>query len=207
MKKNLRIFLLSFFIFACSPAAPASQTVDAFATAAALPWLNDLYACAHASSVTLNLTPFAPQIQIRLGEQDGWTGPVYQIGTEDILVIASTQSPLPNLTSERARELFAGRGDPSVQVWAYASSVDAQQAFESALMDGRSVTSLARLALSPSQMLQALKSDPRAVGILPRGWLTNDLRELYAAASAPVLVLTPSEPVGIVRELIACLQK
>lgn len=205
MKRILFGFLL--FAAACSPVPPSSPSVDAFATASTVPYLSDLYACADAASVTLNITPFAPQIQIRLGELDGWNGAAYQIGTEDVLVAASAQSPLPILTSERARELFAGRGDPSVQVWAYASSVDAQRAFESALMDGRSVASLARLAVSPSQMVQALTSDARAVGILPRRWMTEGLRELYLAAAVPVLALTPSEPAGAVRELVACMQK
>ncbi len=208
MKRIFFLFLLSFFLFSCAPAAPPpSQIVDVYATAAAQPWLAGLYTCADVVSATLNFTADSPQIQLRLGELDGWTGPAYQIGAEDILIVAGLQSPLPTPTSERARELFAGRGDPSVQVWAYAPGVDAQRAFESALMDGRSVTSLARLAVGPSHMIEALTADPNAVGILPRRWMNDQLRELFVAASVPVLALTPSEPVGFVRELIACLQK
>lgn len=157
--------------------------------------------------MTLNFTADAPQIQLRLGELDGWTAPAWQIGTEDILIVASLQSPLPNLTPQRARELFAGRGDPSVQVWAYASAEDTQMIFESALMDGRNVASLARLAVSPSHMVESLIADADAVGILPRGWMTDSLRELFVAASVPVLALTPSGPEGVVRELIACMQQ
>jgi hypothetical protein len=73
-------------------------------------------------------------------------------------------------------------------------------------MDGRSVTSFARLAVSPSHMVEALTADPNAIGILPRGWMNDQLRELYVVASIPVLALTPSEPAGPIRELIACMQ-
>ena len=37
--------------------------------------------------------------------------------------------------------------------------------------------------------------------------MTDQLRELFVAATVPVLALTPSEPEGIVRDLIACMQK
>jgi hypothetical protein len=56
-------------------------------------------------------------------------------------------------------------------------------------------------------MAEALTSDPNAVGILSRRWMTDGLREIFLVANVPVLALTPSEPEGIVRDLIACMQK
>ena len=201
-------FLLSTFIFSCAPATPsASQVVDVYATASASPWLDELYACADDASVMLNLTSDSPQITLRLGQPDGWAGSVFQIGSDDILIVASLQSPLPSLTLEQARTLFAGQGNPSAQVWAYASAEETQKVFEQAVMNGRNVTSFARLAVSPSHMSEVLSADANAVGILPRRWMTDQLRELFLAATVPVLALTPSEPAGSVRDLIACMQK
>lgn len=207
IKKLSFLFLLS-SLFSCAPANPEStpQIINVYATASASPWLEALYACAGGASVTLNLAADAPQIFLRLGPPDELTTPAYPIDVEDILIVASTQSPLPPLTLERARGLFAGRGDPSAQVWVYASAEEPQMIFEQAVMDGRGVTSFARLAVSPAHMLEALSADANAVGLLPRRWMTAGLRELFVAASVPVLVLTPSEPTGIVRDLIACLQ-
>ena len=208
MNRLLFIFLLSSFIFSCTPAIPSTpQVVDVYATASASPWLEELYACAGGASVTLNLAADAPQISLRLGPPDELTTPAYPIDVEDILIVASSQSPLPPLTLERARGLFAGRGDPTAQAWVYASAEDLQAVFDQALMDGHPVTSFARLAVSPAHMIEALSADPNAVGILPRRWMTAGLRELFLAASVPVLALTPSEPTGVVRDLIACLQK
>jgi hypothetical protein len=202
------LFLLSSFLFSCAPANPEStpQVVDVYVTASASPWLDEMYACADDSSVTLNLTADAPQMTLRLGQPDGWAGSVFQVGTDAIVVAANLQSPLGNLTLEQAHAIFAGQSDPSMQVWGYASAEEPQKMFEQAVMNGRGVTSFARLAISPAHMVESLSADVNAVGILPRRWLTGQLRELFVAASAPVLVLTPSEPVGVVRDLIACLQ-
>jgi len=92
-------------------------------------------------------------------------------------------------------------------VWVYASGEDMQGVFDTAVMGGRPVTSFARLAVSPAHMFEALSADGNAVGILPRYWMTAGLRELFVAASVPVLAVTASEPKGVIRGLIACLQK
>jgi hypothetical protein len=201
------IFYLSSFIFACVPITPSTASiVDIYASPSATPFLDDLYACADASSVTLNLTSDSPDLSLHLGQPDGWAGSLFQVAAEDILIVASLQSPLPALTLDSARTIFAGQ-NPSVQVWGYASAEETQRAFESAIMGGRSVTSFARLAVSPMHMAEALTSDPNAVGILSRRWMTDGLREIFLVANVPVLALTPSEPEGIVRDLIACMQK
>ena len=202
-------FLLSSFIFSCTPASGQStpQLVTVYATDAAQPWLTELYACAADSGAVLTLSADSPDIFLRLGQPADLTTPAFQIDVDDILIVVNKQSPLGNLTLEQARIFFTGRGDPTAQVWVYASAEEPQMIFEQAVMDGRGVTSFARLAVSPAHMVEALSADPNAVGILPRHWMTAGLRELFLAASVPVLALTPSEPTGIVRDLVACLQK
>ena len=200
---------MAFFLAACAPSASVAtpQMVTVYATDAAQPWLTELYTCAADLSAVLNVSADSPDIFLRLGQPADLTTPAFQIDTEDILIVVNKQSPLGNLTLEQARIFFTGRGDPAAQVWAYASAEEPQMIFEQAVMDGRGVTSFARLAVSPAHMVEALSADANAVGILPRRWLTAGLRELFLAASVPVLALTPSEPTGIVRDLIACLQK
>lgn len=207
--KRLFFALLVLALTACGTggAESALQVVNVNATTSAAMWLEELYACADEQSVILNFTADAPQITLRLGSLDGWAGPVFQVGTEEIVVAANLQNPLGNLTLEQAQMLFAGQGNPSTQVWGYASAEEPQRLFEQAVMNGRSVTSFARLAVSPLSMVEALSADPNAVGILPRRWMTEGLRELFVAATVPVLALTSSEPEGVVRELIACMQK
>jgi hypothetical protein len=210
VKKLSSLFLLSSFLLACAPATPDSPPpiVDVYATPAAQPWLTKLFDCAASASATLNVTPDAPDILLRLGEPQGLSTPAFQVDTEEILIVVNRLNPLGNLTLEQARALFAGaeQGDASLQVWVYAQGQDVQGVFDQAVMEGRSVASNARLAVTPQQMSDALNSNVNALGILPRHWKMGDTREVLNVASVPVLAITPSEPVGIVRDLSACLQ-
>ncbi len=167
----------------------------------------DVYACApQGIAMRIVNSPWQADLTIRLGEPNLWPASVYQIGSEDILVLASPQNPLPDLTLEEARALFAGQSAPSVQVWVYAEGEDIQRVFEQDVMAGRPVTSLARLAVGPQHMVEALSQNFDAVGFLPRRWATGNLRALFVLPNIPVLALVENEPQGALRALLACLQ-
>jgi hypothetical protein len=170
--------------------------------------LADVFACAPNGTV-INVTsdPASADISLRLGEPDLLTAHAYQIDPEEILVVTPRQSPVQNLTVDEVRELFAGQGDPSVQVWVYAPGEDVQKVFEQAVMQGRSVTSSARLSTGPQQMSDTLNNTPSTVGILPRHWKVGDSRSVYTIPDVPVLALTDKEPQGAIQAVIACLQK
>ena len=205
------LFLLSsLLLFSCSSNTPSvtPQLVTVYSTSAAQPWLAPLYACAESFAVISRVdNASSADIVLRVGEPEFLTSSAYQIDTEDILIVTHRQSPVQNLTLEEARALFAGQGDPSVQVWVYASEEDVQEVFDQFVMEGRSVTSSARLAVNPQQMSDTLVNESNAVGILPRHWKAGDTREVYAVATVPVLTMTNSEPQGVIKELIACLQQ
>lgn len=169
----------------------------------------ELYACAAGSSAVLvrQTDAASAQIILRLGEPEILAGAAYQIDTEDILIVTHRESPVQNLTLAQARALFAGEGDAAVQVWVYASAEDVQRYFDQAVMSGRRVSSFAQLAVNPQQMSDVLNATPQAVGILPRHWKVGAAREVFDAGSVPVLAITPTEPAGTVRALIACLQR
>jgi hypothetical protein len=204
--------LLSLFVSSCSTntlqATP--QVVTVYSSFAAEPWLTELYDCAaEQSAIVLSRVddPSSADIVLRLGEPQILTSSAYQIDTEDILIITHRQSPVQNLTLEEARALFVGQGDPSMQVWVYASGVDVQEVFDQFVMEGRAVTSSARLAVNPQQMSDTLVNESNAVGILPRHWKAGDSREVFTVATVPMLAITQIEPQGVFKELIACLQK
>jgi hypothetical protein len=74
-------------------------------------------------------------------------------------------------------------------------------------MEGRIVSPSARVAVHPQQMSDTLVSGANTVGILPRHWKAGDSREVLSVATVPVLALTKTEPQGVVKSLIVCLQK
>lgn len=210
-RKGLSLFLLSCFILSsCStgtpPAAPPLVTI--YSTSAAQPWLAPSYECAGSSIAIARVEDSSSaDIILRIGEPEFLDTPAYQIDTEEILIVTHRQSPVQNLTLEGARALFAGQGDDSVQVWVYASGEDVQQVFDQVVMAGRSVISSARLAANPQQMSDTLVNESNAIGILPRHWKVGDAREVFTVAKVPVLAITKSEPQGVIRELIGCMQK
>jgi len=103
------------------------------------------------------------------------------------------------------QKLFA-QGSPSAQVWVYSSDADLQRAFDQLVMKGRSVSSSAKVAVSPQNMSDVLNSESNAVGFLPRHWKMGNVREVFSAGRVPVLAITKPEPQGAVIELISCLQ-
>ena len=166
----------------------------------------ELFACANKLSMVLNVTASDPDIHLRLGEPANLVLPAFQIDEEEILVVTHRESPVQNLSLEEAQALFAGQGDPSAQVWVYSSDADVQMAFDQLVMNGRAVTSFARVATSPQQMSDVLNAESNSVGILPRHWKSGNSREVFSAGQVPVLAVTRQEAEGAVATLLACLQ-
>jgi len=211
-----RIFLssltfLSLLLSSCSTTTPQTtpQVVSVYSTSSSQPWLIDLYDCAARSSATIRLSdsPSTSDIRLQVGEPKYLSSFAYQIDTEEILIVTHRQSPVQNLTLEQAQTLFMGLGDPSVQVWVYASEEDVFEVFDQFVMKGRSVSSSARVAVNLQQMSDVLNNESNAVGILPRHWKAGDTREVFLVATVPVLAITQTEPQGVINQLIGCLQK
>jgi hypothetical protein len=204
------LFTLSLLICSCSTSTPQTplEVVSVYSSSSAQPWLADLYSCAESIAIIrISDSPSDADIRLQIGEPEYLSGFAYQIDEEEILIVTHRQSPVQNLTLEDAQNLFAGFGDPSVQVWVYASGEDMQIVFDQFVMKGRSVSSSARIAVNPQQMSDVLNSESNSVGILPRHWKVGDVREVYSVAKVPVLALTQNEPQGAVNQLIGCLQK
>jgi hypothetical protein len=206
------LFTLSLLICSCSTNTPQTplEVVSVFSSSSAQPWLSDLYTCAESVAIIrLSDSTSAPDIRLQLGEPEYMSGFAYQIDEEEIWVVTHRESPIPSMGRKEVQLLFAGLGDPSIQVWVYASGTDVQVIFDKYVMEGRSVTSFARLAANLQQMVDVLDSERQAIGILPTTWSMkmSGSHEVYQVATVPVLALTQNEPQGAVNQLIGCLQK
>ena len=225
MKRVFAFLILPCFLLpSCSPITPTAvaKTITVQYTSAAVPWLAGLYTCAGQNIVTTQqlaadyLDPQFVDLAIRIGQPANLNSPAYQIGSEDILVIVNPQNPISALNTEQVQGLFTGQilnwqevngSNAPVQVWVFSSGEDIQQIFQQTILDGTQVTSTARLAAGPDEMLQAIASDVNAVGILPLHWKTGDVSAVYSVATVPVLALTREVPQGAVQEILTCLQK
>ena len=123
------------------------------------------------------------------------------------------RSPLAVAGSVRA--LFAGQVTNwsdvggavlSVEIWTYSPAVDVQANFDQAVMNGRPVTSLARLAVSAQAMSDSISSVPGSVGVLPRRLKPGNAWDALALPSLPVLAIVKAEPEGAIKSLLSCMQ-
>lgn len=218
--KKLLLFTL-FFLTACNAAptnvATATPTViKIYTTSATQTWQTALFKCAGQQSTVLMLAdPGSADISLRIGEPQNLSMPAFQMGWDEILVVVNRSHSFQQLRTEQVTGLFTGEINDwsqisptetgAVQVWVFAEGDDAQQVFAKTLT-GKPVTSNARLAANSDEMSRAIASDPYAVGILVRRWKTENLADVYVAASAPILAITPAEPQGAVKDLLACMQ-
>lgn len=210
-KMNRFFFVCLLFFAACTPAnnlTATPQIITVYASPATQPWLSEAYTCAQELQLVISNSndPAQADITIRMGEPISLNLPVFQIGTDDLLVVVHRESPVQNMAVEQVRALFS-KPDASAQIWVFASGEDIQQYFSREVMQTASLASSARIALSPQQMSDALNTDKNIVGILPRRWMAGTVRVIFTLADVPVLALTRSEPEGAIKELLSCLQK
>ena len=200
---------------AAPPTQPSLAILNVFVTSAAHPWIDGLYACAPASAAVRLSDSSSADMELRLGEPNQLRSPAFQIDSAEMLVVVHPQNGVGPLTLDQVRGLFAGLvtnwsaiggADVPVVVWAYSSAEDVQQYFDRAVMNGRPVTSLARLAVSVQAMSDSVGLVAGSIGILPRRWRTGNTREVLALPSIPVLAVVKAEPEGIMRDLLSCLQ-
>lgn len=161
------------------------------------------------------------EITLWLGEPPG-EGFAALIDREDILVVLNPDNPVDKISTADLRALFAGRitnwedvggDDLEVAVWVYPPANELQAILESVILEGEKFTSLAWQAPDAAAMLESVAQDPAAIGILPRSWLSGEVkpvdidRDLEELLLQPVLALAEEEPEGILREFVACLQR
>jgi hypothetical protein len=152
-------------------------------------------------------SPSEADLVLRLDEPELFERSAYRIGLEQVQVVTPRQSSVEKLSADETRDLFAGFGDPSLQVWIYARDDDIQRLFAREVMGGRPVTTQARLATSLDHMRDALADSPESVGILPARGDRQGLRVVYTLPDVPVLALPQEEPQGVILSLLACTQE
>ena len=156
----------------------------------------------------------------RWGDPGNLPGFVYPLGYDSLALIVNPANTFTSIDQANVQGLFSGAtsrwpdaAQTEVKVWEYLPGEDIQQLFENAVLKGGQITSLAFIAGDPQQLRSAVAADPGAIGFIPSRWLDSTVRSLSitnldpAALSFPVLALTPTEPSGVLRTWLSCLQK
>ena len=146
----------------------------------------------------------------------------FEIGKDSLAVIVNPENPIGTLDMPKVKDFYTGQaavwtdaeGAPlgSVQTWVYPSEEDTQILLTSTLLADLPTVTTARIAPNPAAMLEAVAADPLAIGFVPARWLDSTVRKISITGYAsdqwtlPILAVTRSEPSGITRDWLLCIQ-
>jgi hypothetical protein len=219
------ITLVLGLVTACSPLPvrtpePTPVWFRVFAPPVWKPWLPILGNCAPAGSASAYLSsPTDADVVLAWGVKIPPNMRAYQIGEETLVPVISAQNTVPSISVDGLRLSYAGQirdwdflgqAPGPLTVWAY----PADDPISLIMRDsGLTIDPVVRIAPSPAELRSAVAADPTAIGMLPRIWLDASVRELNIPGldlgqfRAPLLALTLTEPQGVVRAWLACVQE
>lgn len=201
---------------------PSPQPIQVTYTSTLQPWVEILHQCAieHPEIALITEVTSAVALEFSTGDLTLWYGEPPQefngyaasLGEDEIIVITGNDVAQRNLSAEQLTALYS---QPSsiYQVWTYNKGNELRSVFDSAVLREAVQTSYLRLAPSPAAMLEAVTSDPMAIGYLPESWLTSDVRvvslepDLQRSLNQPILALAGAEPKGNLKNYLICLQQ
>ena len=140
---------------------------------------------------------------------------VVQIAVESIFLISHPANSAISLSEADLAAIFSGQtsnwsaiggDDREISLWAPTASEESRAFLEERILNGLPLSSNARLASSPEQMLSAVRNDQQAIGVLPGAWLDNSLHSTVLGADLPLLLSAPNPFEGELQNLAACLQ-
>ena len=172
---------------------------------------------------------FSDQINLELGEPREVNPPSYLslLGKEQVVVIVNQANPRVEFSREELQAIFSGQTaswnsspDQPVKVWVLPAGDPARLGFDTAVIPTQPLAPDARLAPDPGAMLEAVAGDANSIGYLPASFITSadpslagkvkivQLDEsLTESLTQPVIAVSASEPEGLTRQLVICLQE
>jgi len=176
----------------------------------------------------LDANLLANDIALELGQstQDIPGTNLFQVGWEQVVVVVNKDNQLAQLSNEDLKSIFSGQvskwknaSNQPIQVWVMPEGEPTRTIFDNAVMLTQSLSSEAMLAPDPGAMLEAISRDVDSIGYLPQSFLNtsdstfaNKVRILHLEPSLetelhqPVIAFTHSEPKGLIRNILVCLQ-
>lgn len=189
-----------------------------------------LHACAASAqeiAIFFHQKPSASQefddqdLVIWWGESPPGMNFAYPLGEDELVVIVNPGNPKSQLSRSELKALFSGgieswtqigTLDQPVNLWLFPEGNRLSEVFKDAVLGDQRYSRLASVAPSSQAMLEAVEDDPGGIGILPRSWLSQQVKQvqidndLQDSLHAPLLAITGAEPVGGLKTLLACLQ-
>ncbi|MCC6148146.1 MAG: hypothetical protein IT308_11330 [Anaerolineaceae bacterium] len=155
---------------------------------------------------------------------DNWSGQTYLLGYDEWVIILHPQNPQPLLALSVLGQIYAGKrsnwgdvftgssNDQKIEVWEYPAGNILRELFASQI-GNPGFNPEAMLAPNPKAMLEAISSNPNAIGYAPRRWINEGVKIVpiegldAALTRHPILANTPTEPGETLRSWLVCIQQ
>ena len=140
---------------------------------------------------------------------------VVQIAVESIFLVSHPANSAISLSEADLAAIFSGQttswsafggDDREISLWAPTASDESRAFLEGRILNGLPLSSNARLASSPEQMLSAVRNDQQAIGVLPAAWLDSSPHSTVLGQGLTLLLSSPNQFEGALQNLAACLQ-
>jgi phosphate transport system substrate-binding protein len=189
---------------------------------------NPLIATYSIPSSTVDANIDANDMILGLGEPSAMDVASYlsQVGSDQIVVVVNQDNNISQLSTTTLQSIYSGQisswgKDPGQQinVWVLPIGDPVRKYFDHAVLQSNALASEAMLAPDSKAMLLAISDNPNAIGYLAGSILASSNQTLVAKVKIiqldtslqeelhqPVIAITQSEPEGLLRELLVCLQ-
>lgn len=150
-------------------------------------------------------------------------GYTLKLGEDQLAIIVHPENPVEEMNKAQLTAIYSGTltnwsnlsessgGD--IHLWVYPPSEDSQILFGSQILAYDEIVTTALLAPNPDTMLEAVRGDAQAIGLIPARMLDSTVKSIalidYANSdlTAPILTVTAEEPSGLTREWLLCVQE
>lgn len=137
---------------------------------------------------------------------------VFLVGEEKIILVANKLIDLNSLDLTAIRSAYQFL-NPKWQAWGYPTSNPANQVFSDVILQGEMSSPHVGLAPNPSAMIDAVVSNPKAIGFIPQTWFSDEVQEIPLDAEQqdalvlPILGMTDGAPSHAARSMLSCLNQ
>lgn len=160
---------------------------------------------------------------LRWGAPASLIGSATILGEDELVFITHPANPITQVTQSELRNLLAGKitawsqlqpsaPGETIKVYAYGSGEDIQNILELTLPNLPTNRETGWLAPDPAAVRQVVASTHSAFGYIPKRWLNATVKSIKvtdlptASLRQPVLALTTTEPTGLQKNWLLCLQ-
>lgn len=142
-----------------------------------------------------------------------------EIGKTELIFIVNPTNAIQDIPVDKLKEIFSGRvnlwsdvdptlSDEPIQVWIPPTGDEVWDWLDPSFLDWRSASQTSWMVSEPKKLRAGVSDHKYSIGVLPKIFLDQSVKALDNQPDLPmsIIAVTQSEPAGLIREFLLCLQ-